>query len=295
MRPGSPYTVYRRHIPETQVAGRPLGRHVEHDSRSLAYQVEADGTVASASWARRIPILDQGDVGSCTGNAAVGHIGSEPDYDSVIASLSNLVLDENEALAIYSAAETIDGDGPYPPNDNGSSGLSVAKAAKNASLISGYQHMTSLEACQTAIQQGPFIVGSNWYTSMDSPDSGGLVVAKGTVRGGHEYLCRVYDADADLWWLDNSWSLQFGVQGRFCYSSATLKFLLSEDGDATQFTPLTVTPPVPQPPQPPEPGAVTRSFAAVDDQAIRAWADHPHIWHTASVAAKAWDRSQVIN
>lgn len=294
MRPGAPYSVYRRHIPETVVAGKPLGRHVEHDSRSKLYQLYSDGTDQSIIWPRHTSTLDQGDVGSCTGNAETGLLGTDPFWTSLAAQLAaGLTLDEQLALGLYSDAENIDGDGPYPPNDNGSSGLSVAKAAKNRGLISGYVHMLSLDACKTAIGNGPFITGVNWYTSMDQPDSSGLVVVNGTVRGGHEFLCRERDARNGLWWFDNSWGTGFGAGGRFCMSDASYSRLLSEDGDATQSVPLSVTPPIPQPPQPPEPGSVTRSFAAADDQALQVWADHPHIWHTATVAAKAWQRSRV--
>lgn len=249
--------VYRRHIPETKVEGKPLGRHVHHDPRSLGYQVAADGTVATARWARIIAILNQLNVGACTGNAATGHLGTQPE-DATLAQLiaAGLTLDEAEALVLYSAAEVIDGDGPYPPNDNGSSGLSVAKAAQAAGLISGYKHMTSLAACQTAIQTGPFIIGINWYTSMDSPDANGLVTVSGTVRGGHEVEVIGYDASTDLWELANSWGESYGVNGYFFMSSVSLSRLLSEDGDATQFVPLSVPAPVPTPPQPtpfPEP------------------------------------------
>jgi hypothetical protein len=62
-------------------------------------------------------------------------------------------MDEAEALKFYSAAaETIDGDGPYPPNDKGSSGLSGAQAAAQAGFAGGYQHFFSLADALTALQ-----------------------------------------------------------------------------------------------------------------------------------------------
>ena len=291
--PGS-YTLVHRHIDEIVVAGKSLGRHVHHDSRSLAYQRLADGTVATARWARVIPVLDQGAVGSCTGNAAVGHLGTQPEDTSLQALIATgLTLDENEALVLYSAAEVIDGDGPYPPNDNGSSGLSVAQAAKNAGLISGYLHMTSVAACQTAIQTGPFIVGSNWYTSMDTPDPTGLVTVSGNVRGGHEYECVGYDAGTDLWEFVNSWGTSYGDQGHFYYSSASFARLLSEQGDATQFVPLTqpaptpqpVPVPVPVPPTPPQPPTpVVPQLDATLWARVQKWAHGFHFGKTKDVA-----------
>lgn len=253
-----PYTVIRRFIPETRVEGKPLGRHVHHDSRSLEYQIQPDGTVATVRWDRVIPVLDQGQVGSCTGNAAVGHLGTQPDDDAIASLVATgaVTLNEGLALNLYSAAENIDGDGPYPPNDNGSSGLSVAKAAKNAGLISGYQHATSLAAAQTAIQTGPFIIGSDWYTSMDNPTATGFVGVSGSIRGGHEYECIGYNQTTDLWELVNSWGESFGVGGHFFYSSASFSKLLADQGDITQFVPLSKPAPVPTPvptPNPPGP------------------------------------------
>jgi hypothetical protein len=263
------HTITRRDISEVRVEGKPLGRHVRHDSRSLNYLVEPDGTVATARWNRLIPVLDQGSVGSCTGNAATGALGTEPDYDSLKAQLEQgLQLNEAEALKLYSAAENIDGDGPYPPNDHGSSGLSVAKAAQNAGLISGYTHITSIAAAQTAIQAGPFIVGTDWYTSFDTPDNNGVVaIAKGaTVRGGHEYECIGYDAKSDLWEMVNSWGTTFGVDGHFFYSTPTFKALLANQGDATVLIPLSAPAPTPTPPPAPTPPAT--ATVVVDDAAL---------------------------
>lgn len=246
--------IYRRRIPVIEKTGYPLGRNIHHDPRSLAYQVRADGTVKTVRWDRIIPVLDQGNLGSCTGNAAVGHLGTQP-VDATLASLltSGLVLDEQEAIAIYSDAEKIDGGHGYPPEDEGSSGLSVAKAAKARALISGYTHMTSLAACQTAIQTGPFIIGINWYGDFDYPDANGLVAIGGSLRGGHEVEVIGYDAATGLWEAVNSWGISYGVGGHFFFTSGTFSRLLSEDGDATQFVPLSQPAPVPQPVPPPAP------------------------------------------
>jgi len=259
------WTTARRRIEEHPAdvsgAGR-LGRSVHHDSRSLLYAWQRTGAApVTVLHPRRIPILDQGDVGSCTGNAQVGALGSDP----LIGTLPPFgpSLNEAEALRLYSAAETIDGDGPYPPNDNGSSGLSVCKAAKNAGLISGYTHCLSLADVLDALQSQPVIIGSNWYTSMDSPDTTGLVtIARGaTVRGGHEYVCRGCDMEARLLHFDNSWGTGFGAGGSFSYSFDTMTRLLAEDGDGTVSVPLTQPAPVPVPPAPvpvpPAPGPDT--------------------------------------
>ena len=78
-------------------------------------------------------------------------------------------MDENGAVKLYSDAETIDGNGPYPPNDYGSSGLSIAKALKSAGLISSYQHTFTLNDALLALTTYPILVGINWYQEMFNP------------------------------------------------------------------------------------------------------------------------------
>jgi hypothetical protein len=217
-------------LPEIVVPGRRLGRHLNHDPRSLAYRVGRTAEPKTVRWERRIPILDQGNLGACTGFATVGVLGTEPFYsslpiwaDTVPSALAKL---------IYSDATKIDPfDGAWEPDDTGSDGLSVAKVATTRALISGYQHITSIGEAHAAIQAGPFIVGSLWMSDMDSPTSEGIVTVGGQPRGGHEYECLGYDAARDLWEFANSWSIDFGDQGRFRMDTASLTWLLGQQGD----------------------------------------------------------------
>lgn len=245
-------------IDEIVVPGKRLGRHIDARMRQLARPYAGpSATISSVSWARFIPILDQGDVGSCTGNAMTGALGTGPLWKALPAS--HPVLDENEALKLYSEAETIDGDGPYPPQDNGSTGPSVAKAAEDDGLISGFAHYTDLTSTLLALQDGPVIIGVNWYSSFDTPAPDGTVSvsADAYVRGGHEIVVRSVDTAAQAIGLDNSWGTSFGVDGSFKMSYATLERLLSEGGDTVAPQPLKapVPPPTPVPPKPtPKPG-----------------------------------------
>lgn len=250
-----------QHIDEIVVPGKRLGRHVDTRLREAAEPYAGPRkAVASVTWERNIPILDQGDVGSCTGNAMTGALGTGLLYAALPAGIT---LDENEALKLYSAAEVIDGDGPYPPADNGSTGPSVAKAAEDAGLISGFTHYTDLDSALQALMDGPVILGVNWYSSFDVPAADGTVSisADAYVRGGHEVLARIIDANAQAIGLDNSWGTMWGVDGSFRMSFATLERLLGENGDCTAPEPVAApappapTPPAPVPPspQPPEP------------------------------------------
>lgn len=267
--------------------GMRLGRHIHHDPRSLRYQVQPTGIVQTKIWDRKIPILDQGSLGSCTGNATVGALGSEPFYDTLPADVASS-LNEDAAVRVYSLATQLDEfPGTYPPDDSGSSGLGAAKAATQLGYVSGYQHITSIAAAQTAIVAGPFIVGTNWFSSMDEPASDGLVTVSGTVRGGHEYECFGYDASADVWHFCNSWGTSWGDDGRFMYSTADFAKLLGQQGDATTFVPITAPAPTPIPP--PQP-SVSLPPTSVRDWAVRTQhlKDEPKYARTGSADYLAW-------
>lgn len=262
--------IYTRYIPEveSEFGGGRLGRHVKHDSRSLDYKFDGSGiATTSIRHTRYIPVLDQGDLGSCTGNAATGNLGTGVYY----ATIPNTVtLDENEAVKLYSAATALDSyQGTYPPNDTGSDGLSVAKAAQQAGLISGYQHITSLNDAIAALQLGPIITGVNWYSSFDNPSKSGKVsITKSAyVRGGHEFVLDEVDVTNKLIGATNSWGESWGLKGRFYFSFADYERLLAEQGDATVFVKLST----PEPPTPTPPGNVDPDVLAAY-QSLKAWA-----------------------
>ncbi len=250
-------------IPEQVDPDRRLGRHLNHDPRSLRYLAPAGdlSTLKSVRHQRMIPVLDQGDVGACTGFAAEGALGTSPLYDALAEGAlhrptGDAVVDEGQALALYSTATALDDyEGEYPPEDTGSSGLAVAKAALSAGLISGYRHATSLEAALTALAGQPVIAGINWYSTFDEPDKTGRIRIgpAATVRGGHEIVLDELDVPRKLVWFTNSWSSSWGKSGRAAIGWDDFARLLKEDGDVTVFTPLTKPAPTPTPPAPADP------------------------------------------
>jgi hypothetical protein len=232
-------------IPEIIVPQHRLGRNINHDPRSLRYKVAPARVDKSVEWTRRVPVFDQGNLGSCTGNAEAGLLGTNPFFDTLPTNLS---IDEALAVKIYSMATQIDPfEGEWPPDDTGSDGLSVSKAAQQMGFISGYVWATSVDEAKTLIQQGPFIIGTEWTSNMDKPNASGVIKnpAGGMIRGGHEYECFKRDASADLWWFYNSWGDSWGKQGTFAYNSAGMAALLARMGDVTQSVPLASPPPEP--------------------------------------------------
>lgn len=221
-----------------------LGRIVNHDPRSKNFAFGITNIpIVSVTHERYIPVLDQGNVGSCCGNAGIGAISTAPFINQPNKVYSR---DENGALKLYSDAERIDGNGGYPPNDYGTSGLSIAKALKNAGLISQqYQHTFSLLGALQALMRGPILVGTNWHNDMFSPDPDGRVHPTGMVTGGHEYEAYRVDAELGRIWFYNSWSSAWGLNGAFYMTWQDFALLIAERGDVVVPFPITVTPPLP--------------------------------------------------
>jgi hypothetical protein len=227
------YTISRREIPEQIVEGKRLGRHVNHDSRSLNYVVEAGAVSSVVHKPVGLP-LDQGHIGSCTANATVG-AGNCPPSRHVKSPYTEI-----GAVRLYER-ETRDEGQPYPPNDPGGSGLAVCQAAKELGWIKSYSHALSVPAALTALQSQPVITGVPWYEGFDKPDQNGLVQISGQIRGGHEIVVVGVDVPGKLVWLVNSWGLKYGVAsstlglagGCFCWSWDTWDQLLANQGDVT--------------------------------------------------------------
>jgi hypothetical protein len=281
-------------LPEVKKKNHRLGRHINHDPRSLAFRVGATATPKTVRWERHIPVFDQGDLGSCTINALLGALGSGDFFATlpadVQAKLAAASVQTELVQPLYREETRLDSyPGAWEPDDTGSDGLSAAKTAQKHGWVSGYRHITSLGEFHAAIQAGPVILGTSWFSGMDSPTKQGVVTPTGSVRGGHEYEAIGYDADTDLVELVNSWSEAWGYGGHFFYSSKALTYLLSQQGDATTFVLNTQPAPTPTP-TPPTPADVLAAYprALVDE-----FAAHPRAWKTATLAAeqlKIWEQ-----
>lgn len=223
-------STFNLQIPEVKVEGKPLGRHIHRNVKSLLYPADAAPAIRSVRHASSGLPLNQLKVGACTTNALVGVLNTEPHWKP-----GQKTLDESEAIGLYSAEQTLLGYGPYPPNDNGGSGLAACTVAKTAGLLSFYQHAIGIDQALKALVLRPVMTGVNWYTSFDSPSSAGLVEIRpgATVRGGHEFFADEIDLLNRLVWFWNSWGRPFGKGGRFCMTFATWDELLREQGDVT--------------------------------------------------------------
>lgn len=209
----------------------PLGRHVEHDPRSWDYPTAKASALRTVVHKRRCAPFDQGELGSCTGNAMAGLLMTDPFWRS------GRHFTEKTAVKFYEYATRHDNiAGVYPPDDTGSSGLAVAKAARADGYITAFRHAFGLNHALAALVIAPVIIGVNWYSGFDTPDASGHVRIAGDVRGGHEFEIVGLDVDAHTVRACNSWGSSWGVGGYFTFSWDDFDRLLQEQGDVTTIT-----------------------------------------------------------
>jgi hypothetical protein len=213
---------------------RKTGRIPLFDERSKDYPVILDGVpteLRSVMWRRNLPALDQGRKSSCTGNAVVGALATEPNVSDGIAD--RITFNQQLAIDIYSKATTLDKFGwTYPPTDRGSSCLAAMKAAKAMGLIKQYRWCFGIQdILRTLSYIGPVITGINWYSGFNRPDSSGEIHLSGEKTGGHAIQLIGIDVENQKVWAVNSWGSRWGIQGRFCISFQLMERLLKERGE----------------------------------------------------------------
>ncbi len=240
--------VYQK-FDEDRREGMRLGRNMWLDARSLAHMVENDveemgKPFASTTWERKVPILDQGTLGSCTGNAGTGALGTEPFYAAAgkkafgdAKSAEDL---EKFAVQLYSDATKVDQfPGTYPPDDEGSSGLGVCKVLKDRGIIGGYRWARSPYGLLRLLQAGPVMQGMPWYQAFYEPDKDGFIDSAKTwkssgLAGGHEIEAVGVELDAkdafnSVIIYANSWGSGWADKGHFRMRLRTYEELSSVD------------------------------------------------------------------
>ena len=217
-----------------------LGRHVEQDNSSRAYAYMAKAVLPkrkTTHWSSQAPVLDQGDVGSCTGNATAQWLNT--DFASLVRVNKNggKFFTEADALSIYARATRYDAiPGSYPPDDTGSTGNAAAKAAKFFGYIVRYSWLFSFQSIQAAIEQTPLSVGTLWTQDMFRPNNGLVKVGKlvdSNIAGGHQYLMDGIDYEEEVFEFKNSWGEQWGKAGHFAIRFKDFITLLDNQADVT--------------------------------------------------------------
>jgi hypothetical protein len=179
-------------------------------------------TVDGPLWDCNI-VLDQGNYGTCVGNAWAGWGNSAPIMDS---------YSEADARAIYYESTCIGG-ACDATGQNGSSTRDGVKAMQQRGKLTAYAFATTMaEIDEWLDNHGPVVIGINWTDPMFNPDASGLIHYTGPVAGGHEVFIRQNVKSMGRKRLRNSWASSWGLGGDFFLSNADLQRLLDDGGDA---------------------------------------------------------------
>lgn len=232
--------VYTKHLPVPGDTPYSLGRHVKHDEASRDYAFHIPGTLKDVTtvWTYTLPVLNQMGTNSCTGNATAGLFNT--DYMAPVRKAKSVSwLTETKALQFYSEA-THEEDDPadfYPPNDDGSNGLDVSKAAVHLGWADKYEHAFDFRSFCAALQKQPVLVGTSWTNDMFEVDSNYVMhpgsLDQSNIAGGHEYLGLEIHYDTELLWFLTSWGPDFARRGMFALSFTDFEGLLDQEGDVS--------------------------------------------------------------
>lgn len=209
-----------------------LGRRYAPDPRDRRFalaaalptiptQVQPGAHVRKFPW-RLGPILNQGATSQCTVYSAVGLLQAAP-------RLHQLGWTPEQFTEVYTAAQQQD---EWPgENYDGTSERAVQKVLQDEKLVSSYLWATDEATAKTyLLTRGMLLLGTDWFTGMDTPDPHGYVKAEGTVRGGHEFIVRwYYNAShakyPDTYECVNSWGDGWGQKGIFRMKADDFRYL----------------------------------------------------------------------
>lgn len=223
-----------------------LGRHQVHDAllperdaRQL-HVLDRFLPIKTVTHKELVPCFDQGQLGSCTANAALGCLVTEP------FGKAGVSYTEDDAVALYTAETKLDDSqipGDYPPDDTGSTGPWSMMALEQQGKIKSYHHTRALHTALRLLNHGPISIGVTWYNSMFTPTNAapggpdGMVISvdeHSEVAGGHQVCIVANSVEHQHVLIRNSWGTSWGDQGHAWLSWNDLDLLLHEGGDVVQ-------------------------------------------------------------
>ncbi len=193
------------------------------------------------------PVEDQGQLGSCTGNALAGALEFLERKDGVpFVDASRLFIYYNERViehSVKSDAGAMIRDGiktlakqgvcsekkwPYVISKFAVKPSSACYKDAAKRQITSYQRILTLDEMRTCLADGfPFVFGFTVYESFESQqvaNTGVLQMPKSNekVVGGHAVLAVGYDDNQKRFTVRNSWGMDWGMSGYFTMPYAYL-------------------------------------------------------------------------
>jgi C1A family cysteine protease len=132
---------------------------------------------------------------------------------------------------IYDEAQKVD---EWPGEGYGGTSVRAgAKVLQALGFISEYRWARDLtDITQALLENGPVVVGMNWYSDMFDADEAGLLHVAGDIAGGHAFVLDGISVPHKLIRLKNSWGKSWSHNGFAYLSFDDVERLLHEDGEA---------------------------------------------------------------
>lgn len=210
-----------------------LGRHQIPDAFEPAKAAAPRQTpIRTVTHTEHVPCFNQGDLGSCTANAALGCLVTEPFWHKGVA------FTEDDAVELYKLETQLDDTqipGEYPPDDTGSTGAWSMQALEKLGQIRSHVHTCNVHTALQLLNDGPISIGVTWFNSMFEPSGDAISVDLDSgVGGGHQVCLVANNAEKQRALVRNSWGEDWGRDGHAWLAWSDLAVLFYLGGDAVQ-------------------------------------------------------------